>query len=53
MSHDAECRRLAAHFLGDYRLSAEELGDEMQRLADAIQQTVEAELENLAHRRKP
>lgn len=49
--HDRECRRLADHFLMDYRLSKEEREEEAERLARAIQQTVEAELENLEHRR--
>jgi len=51
MTHDHACRTLAIHFLSDYRLSAEERAQEVERLAQQIQQTVEAELENLEHRR--
>lgn len=51
MTHDKECRRLAVHFLRDYRLTGLEREEEVERLAQQIQQTVEAELENLAHRR--
>ncbi len=52
MTHDRECRRLAVHFLQDYELSGEERAEEVERLSRAIQQTVEAELEGLAHRLK-
>ena len=52
MTHDRECQRLATHFLRDYSLSREERVEETERLAQALQQTAEAELENLAHRLK-
>ena len=51
MSHDQAYRTLAIRLLSDYRLSAEERADEVTRLAQQIQQTVEIELENLEHRR--
>jgi len=51
MSHDHACRTLAIHFLSNYRLSAEERAQEVERLAEQIQQTCETELENLEHRR--
>ena len=50
--HDVACQTLARHFLRDYRLSAEERKQEGERLAQQIQQMLEAELENLAHRLK-
>lgn len=53
MNHDAACRRLAVHFLNDYQLSPEERREETERLAQQIAQTVEGELENLEHRRRP
>ena len=51
MTHDHACRTLAIHFLSDYRLSAEERAQEVERLAQQIQRTVETELESLEHRR--
>lgn len=50
-SHDRRCRELAEHFLLDYQLSREERDQEAERLAQSIQETVEAELENLEHLR--
>ncbi len=51
MTHDRACRALAVHFLRDYRLTGPEREEEIERLAQAIQQTAETELENLEHRR--
>lgn len=51
MTYDAECLRLAEHFLSDYRLSKAEREEEAGRLAESIQRAVEAELENLEHRK--
>ncbi len=51
MTHDRACRILAEKFLAEYRLSPVERHEEVDRLANAIQQTIEAELENLEHRR--
>lgn len=53
MSHDRECRRLAEHFLRDYDLSATELAQETDRLAETIQRVIEDEIgEALAHRKR-
>ena len=51
MNPEKHCRDLAQLFLREYRLSREERVQEMARLALAIQRTIEAELENLEHRR--
>lgn len=52
MTYDPLCVRLAEKFLRDYQLSDEEHEEEVDRLAQAIQRTVEAELDPLAHRLK-
>ncbi len=52
MSYDKNCRLLAKLFLSDYTLNPAEQTEETERLAQAIQTAIEAELENLEHRRK-
>lgn len=51
MNHDRECRRLAVHFLRDYRLTGPEREEEIERLSNAIQKAAEGELEALESRR--
>jgi hypothetical protein len=49
---DARCVALARFFLQDYNLTPAERNEEAERIAQDIQRAIEAELEQLEHRKR-